>query len=123
VRFLIDNSVSWRVGRDLQVAGHDAVHVASIGLAESDDPIVFVRAVTESRTLLTQDADFGSIHSVAPLRIGVLLLRLASGHPGTQAAVILQNLDSLSGPLEGNGYVILSDSGILIADAGDRGKD
>lgn len=118
MRFLVDNSVSWRVARDLREGGHDAVHVESLGLAEAEDSAVFVQAVAEARVLISQDADFGPIHSVSDPTTGVLLLRLSNGSPRFQSTLLLENLVSLSPCLASGGYAVIADSGIIIVDAG-----
>jgi predicted nuclease of predicted toxin-antitoxin system len=119
VRFLIDNSVSWRIARDLRPLDHDAVHIADLGLANADDGAVYEQAVREQRVLITQDSDFDPIHAAAAARTGVLLLRLASGVPRLQSAIIMDNLPQITGVLENAGFVILEDAGIRVLDYGE----
>ena len=45
MRFLLDENVSHRVCPYLKTAGHDAVHVADIGLTSTDDQVILDRAV------------------------------------------------------------------------------
>jgi hypothetical protein len=47
MRFLIDNALSPALAALLQQAGHDAIHVRSIGLQHSDDVVIFERAAAE----------------------------------------------------------------------------
>jgi len=47
MKFLIDNALSSALAALLQQAGHDAVHVRSIGLQDADDDVIFDRAARE----------------------------------------------------------------------------
>ena len=47
MRFLLDENVSHRVCPHLKAAGHDAVHVAEIGLTSADDQVILGRARRE----------------------------------------------------------------------------
>ena len=44
MKFLIDNALSPALAALLQQAGHDAIHVRSIGLQHADDDVIFDRA-------------------------------------------------------------------------------
>jgi predicted nuclease of predicted toxin-antitoxin system len=61
MKFLIDNALSPVLATLLQKAGHDAVHVRSIGLQHADDEVIFDRAAAESRIVVSADADFGAL--------------------------------------------------------------
>jgi predicted nuclease of predicted toxin-antitoxin system len=118
LRLLIDNSVSWRVARDLarpDGGAHDAVHVGSIGLASSPDPTIYRRAAAEGRIIITQDADFGPIHSSDPQpNVGVVLLRLTDGRPSHQSQVLAANLLDLQDVLTAGAIVIIEDEFVRI---------
>jgi predicted nuclease of predicted toxin-antitoxin system len=61
MKFLIDNALSPALATLLQQAGHDAIHVRSIGLQHADDDAIFDRAAVERRVLVSADADFGTL--------------------------------------------------------------
>ena len=61
MKFLIDNALSPALAALLQQAGHDAIHVRSIGLQHADDDVIFERAALEHRIVVTADADFGTL--------------------------------------------------------------
>jgi predicted nuclease of predicted toxin-antitoxin system len=58
MRFLLDENVSHRVCPLLKAAGHDAVHVAEIGLTSTDDQAILTRARDQDRVLVSCDDDF-----------------------------------------------------------------
>jgi predicted nuclease of predicted toxin-antitoxin system len=58
MKFLIDNALSPALAALLQQAGHDAIHVRSIGLQYADDDVIFDRAAVEGRIVVSADADF-----------------------------------------------------------------
>jgi predicted nuclease of predicted toxin-antitoxin system len=119
MRLMIDNSVSWRVARDLAKAGHDAVHVSSVGLASVPDAVIYERAGAERRIIVTQDADFGPIHAADPRPgVGVVLLRMSDGKPSHQAEVLAANLPPIEAILVGGAVVIIEDDLIRIQQEG-----
>jgi len=61
VKFLIDNSLSPLLSEALQTANHDSVHVRDYGLQKSEDEVIFDRAATEDRVVVSADTDFGTI--------------------------------------------------------------
>jgi Domain of unknown function (DUF5615) len=61
MKFLIDNALSPVLAALLQQAGHDAIHVRSVGLQHADDDVIFERAATEHRIVVSADADFGTL--------------------------------------------------------------
>ena len=68
MKFLIDNALSPALAALLQQAGHDAIHIRSIGLQRADDDVIFERAAAEHRILVSADADFGTLLAVRSSR-------------------------------------------------------
>jgi predicted nuclease of predicted toxin-antitoxin system len=64
MKFLIDNALSPALAALVQQAGHDAIHVRSIGLQHADDDVIFERAALEHRIVVSADADFGTLLAV-----------------------------------------------------------
>jgi predicted nuclease of predicted toxin-antitoxin system len=59
VRWLIDEMLPPETAAELNRRGHDATSVAGLGLAGQPDPVIFDRAVAESRIVVTENiADF-----------------------------------------------------------------
>ena len=61
MRLLVDANLSPRVARHLHDAGHDAIHVAEVGLLTAPDLAIAAYAAADARVIITSDADFGSI--------------------------------------------------------------
>ena len=61
MKFLIDDALSPVLAVLLQQAGHDAIHVRTVGLQHANDDVIFERAATEHRIVVSADADFGTL--------------------------------------------------------------
>lgn len=78
MRFLADAGISPKTVRFLLDAGHQAVHVRSIGMQTAVDQAVIQRAVEEGAVVLTFDLDFGDILALGVLdRPSVVIFRLS----------------------------------------------
>jgi len=102
VRLLLDANLSPEVGRLLEDAGHDAIHVAEVGLLSAPDPEIMEAAVLEGRVLLTADADFGALLALASLAAPSVVLLRSADHlrPAEQAELLAANILRISEDLE-----------------------
>jgi len=107
MKFPIDNALSPTLAALLQQAGHDAIHVRSIGLQQSDDDVIFDRAAVERRILVTADADFGTLLAVRSSRHPSVIQFRGEGSrkPDPLARTLLANLPQLMDSLE-NGCIV-----------------
>lgn len=112
--FLVDNVVSWRVAKCLRENGHDAIHVADLGMAEAEDGEIYTRAVTDRRVIVTQDSDFERIHQEFQTRTGVILIRLSNGKPAHHCKVLIGLLDRVHDELVGGAFVLVDDTVVRI---------
>jgi predicted nuclease of predicted toxin-antitoxin system len=109
VKLLLDANLSPRVARLLKEAGHDAIHVADIGLLTAADPEILQSAAKEERILLTADSDFGALLALGSLASPSVLLLRSADHlrPSEQAELIAANLPQIAKDLEKGAIVSL----------------
>ena len=95
MRFLVDANLSPRVAQHVRDAGHEAVHVADLGLLSADDDVILRRAVDADEVIVTADADFGTLLALGGHTRPSLVLLRSSDHltPDDQAALLLHVLD------------------------------
>ena len=107
MRFLIDNALSPALAALLQQAGHDAIHVRSIGLQHADDDAIFDLAAVERRVLVSADADFGTLLAMRSSRQPSVIQFRGEGSrkPDALARTLLANLPQLVDALE-NGSIV-----------------
>jgi predicted nuclease of predicted toxin-antitoxin system len=110
VKLLLDANLSPRVARLLKETGHDAIHVADIGLLTATDPVILRAAAKEERILLTADSDFGALLALGSLASPSVLLLRSADHlrPSEQAELIAANLPQIAEDLEKGAIVSLT---------------
>lgn len=110
MKLLLDANLSPEVGRRLKEAGHDAIHVADIGLLTAADPEILRVAAKEKRILLTADSDFGALLALGSLGSPSVLLLRSADHlrPAEQAKLIVANLPQIAEDLEKGAIVSLT---------------
>jgi len=74
-RFLVDESLPPLLAEELRNAGHEAEHVASLGLAGAPDEDVYARADAMSAILISRDLDFADRRRFTG-EAGVVVVRL-----------------------------------------------
>ena len=58
MEFLVDNQLPPLLAAHLRSHGHDAVHVADLGLDAADDVAVWAAATAAGRVVISKDEDF-----------------------------------------------------------------
>ena len=109
MKFLIDNAVSPKVAEALKVQGFDAVHVRDYGIQSANDGVVFNRAATENRVLISADTDFGFILSerLSNKPSMILFRGEISRKPLEQARILLKNLQVIIEDLEKGSIIVM----------------
>ena len=119
MKFLIDNALSPALAALLQQAGHDAIHVRSIGLQQ--------RAALEHRIVVSADADFGTLLAVRTSQQPSVIQFRGEGsrRPDALARTLLANLPQLVDSLE-NGCIVTFEPSrvrVRLLPIGPRGGD
>ncbi len=107
MKFLVDESLSFRVAEALTAAGHEAVHATNIGLAGAPDEDVMSRAQIEARVLVSADTDFGELLALGRHALpSLVLFRRERRSPAEQARVLLENFDQIDQALADGAIVV-----------------
>jgi predicted nuclease of predicted toxin-antitoxin system len=86
LKIKIDENIGRRGIELLRQAGHDVMSVPEQGLSGAPDETVFHVCVSEGRTLITLDRDFGQVPRFPPKQsAGIVILEL--GTPATLASL------------------------------------
>jgi predicted nuclease of predicted toxin-antitoxin system len=116
VRFLVDANLSPRLAVSLTDSGHDAVHVADLGLSRATDTAIVELAERDNRVIISADTDFGTLLAMSgATRPSVLLLRLTSPRRlESLAALVRANLPAVMDALEAGAVVVLEDGRVRV---------
>ena len=93
MKFLADENFPMPSVHLLREAGHDVEHVGLIARSAIDEDVVAL-ANKESRTVLTFDADIGTLAIARnqPVHAGIIYYRLMSYKPDTPGRILLDHL-------------------------------
>ena len=80
MRLLVDENLSVRIAARLGDAGHDAVHVTSVGLGSTDDAVILEAAAESGQVVLTADADFSTMLALQGRSQPSVLMLRSSDH-------------------------------------------
>ena len=107
MRFLLDMGISYHVGKWLNQAGYDAIHLSEQGLFTLEDYLIVEKAINEGRIILTADMDFGQILSFNKSdAVSVIQFRLVDLAPANIIAKLIIVFDKFSQEMGGAPVII-----------------
>ena len=116
MRFLVDNALSPVLATLLTQAGHDALHVRTIELHRAEDAVIFERAATDDRIVVSADTDFGALLAARAVRKPSVIQFRGQGsrRPDALAHTILSNLSQLTEAPESGSIVTFEPSRVRV---------
>jgi len=116
MKFLVDNALSPALAVLLNDAGHDAIHVRNIGLAQAEDTAIFDRAAADARIVVSADTDFGTLLATRTVSTPSVIQFRGPGsrRPDALARAILTNLPQVRDSLEAGSIVTLEPTRVRI---------
>jgi predicted nuclease of predicted toxin-antitoxin system len=95
VRFLIDAQLPPRLAQRLVDAGHEAAHVADLGLGGASDPDIWNSAVERTAILVTKDQDSAVARAASNNGPVVLWVRIGNTSNEFLIARLMNSLDAI----------------------------
>lgn len=116
MKFLIDNALSPNLAVGLRANGHDVVHVRDIGLASASDEDVFQVALANSRVIVSEDTDFGTLLALRDAaKPSVVLFRgIQDRSAANLLSLLLTNLAAVARDLDAGAVVVIENARIRI---------
>ncbi len=115
MRFLVDESLSWKVAKALTDAGHDALHAYDLELGGTEDSAVLAVAAKQNRILVAEDTDFSALLVLQSLTFpSLILFRMRSTDPSDQTRSLLRVLPALEPSLLIGAIVVMCDAFIRV---------
>lgn len=115
MRLLIDESLQHDLAAALIDHGHDAVHVADVGLQGAPDVDVLAKARADDRVVVTADTDFGTLLALSGAAgPSVVLLRRSGRRVHERARIVLTVLDLVAGQLDAGAVVTVDNERVHI---------
>lgn len=108
MKFLVDENLSRQLPDLLRAYGHDADHVAEIGLESAADPEILDSARENGSVLISADTDFGTLLAESKARLpSIILIRRTSNRRAFHLASLIEaNLPELADDLEAGSVVV-----------------
>lgn len=115
MRLLIDESLQRDLAGVLSGHGHDAVHVADIGLQGAPDVDVLTKAHADDRVVITADTDFGTLLALSGASgPSVVLLRRSGRRVHERTRIVLIVLDLVADQLATGSVVTVDNERVRI---------
>ncbi len=89
MKFKIDENLPEEVVAELRIHGHDAISVASQGLAGKDDKVIAAHIRNEGRCFITLDLDCADLRAYPPAEYhGIIVIRSKKQDRATVLALV-----------------------------------
>jgi predicted nuclease of predicted toxin-antitoxin system len=95
LRFLVDAQLPQRLARTLADLGHEATHVAAIGLAGSSDAAVWDAAIKQAAILVTKDQDFAIARAARGFGPAIIWIRIGNTSNDVLIARMINSLAAI----------------------------
>lgn len=96
MRFLIDAQLPPRLARRLVDLGHEATHVADLGLAGASDPAIWTIAIERAAILVTKDQDFAIARAASGEGPAIVWVRIGNTPNDVLIAHMINSLDAIA---------------------------
>jgi predicted nuclease of predicted toxin-antitoxin system len=96
LRFLVDAQLPQRLARRLADLGHDATHVADIGLASAPDAAVWNAANERAEILVTKDQDFAVVRAARGEGPAIVWIRIGNTSNDVLIARLIGSLGAIA---------------------------
>ena len=116
MKLLIDENLPPRLAVLLADSGHDAAHVRDLDAAGTSDPQIIDLALTDGRTIVSGDTDFGALlASAGATAPSVTLVReVVDCQPPELAELLTACIEQLGAQLASGGMVALTPTGARV---------
>lgn len=115
MKLLLDAQLPRRLGRELTAAGHDTVHVFALPSGNrTPDSVLTALATSDSRIVVTKDADFVASFWLRRLPPKLLLVSTGNISNDELSALFAANLSAVESAFGQHDFVELSRSSITI---------
>jgi len=106
VRFLIDAQLPPALARYLESAGHEAVHVADLGMERATDEEIWRPAAERGQTIVTKDEDFVALRAMRGDGPAVVWLRIGNTTREHLLRIVTAALPDIVAALEGGEVLV-----------------
>ena len=115
MKLLLDMGLARSSATFLRTKGHDAVHLRDQSLQRLSDEQIIAKALSEGRTILTHDLDFGRIVALSQAGLPtVITFRLNDRRASTVNQYLDAILTSLAHEIEAGALVSVNEQSIRV---------
>ena len=106
MRWLLDQGLARSAAESLRQMGHDALHVADIGLSGATDTSILKVAADQERVVVTLDADFHALLALSGAKQPSVIRIREEGLKGREAAQLILAIHAQFGDSLSTGCIV-----------------